>query len=191
MKEDKWTTTKLVATGALAVLRFLTAMLLYVPFLVVSGSVLTGVLPLIIGPFFLTLTSLVVSQFGAVTLFLLVTFVLNTTLPQIFPVWANLAVVPIIGFVVDFSYKYLKAKNKVLFSFISGAVYNLIFGSEAIILYFTVGLGGTSVPQAIQSPTGYITVLVIMILVGGLTGLLAYWIYQKLAQTNAVKRIQA
>lgn len=186
-----WTTTKLIAIGAIAVVRFLIKILIYTTTLAVTGSVFAGLLALVIGPFFVTLVPLVFNQFGSVTIFTIIGLFIELPLPVIWPKLVNFTVGPLTGLIVDVIFWKLKTKKR-FFSFINGFIYNLIQAVVSIALYFSIGLFGTQdVPKFLLVPVVLATVTLLISLLGGLSGYFAFLIYEKLKKTSVVKRIQA
>lgn len=187
-----WTTTKLVAIGALGVLYFLVKTIFYISTLSLSGSAFAGVIALIISPFFVILAVLIINRPGTATIFLLLSFLIQLPLPQLFPPLVNLISFLITGLLIDGLSLLLISRNKLLLSFIGGAAYNFINALEVIILYFTIGLAGTkNIPHFLVTSVGLILVVIILSVIGSLSGYAAHSVYKKISITSVVKRIQA
>lgn len=185
-----WTITKLIAIGAIAVIRFLAKLLIYTSALLVTGSVFAGILALMIGPFFVALVALVINQFGAVTIFTTLGLFIELPLPVIFPKVVNFIVGPLTGILIDVLYISLKNRRQ-LFSFLSGFIFNFIQAIVSIVLFFSIGLFGTqNVPKFILTPIGLVTALLLLSLLGGLSGYFAFLINEKLKNTSVIRKIR-
>ena len=186
-----WTTTKLITVGGLAVVRFLARFVIYITILVTTGSLFSGLIALIIAPFFVTFTALVINQFGAVTIFSLLSFITDLPTPSIFPKVVNFIFVPSAGLTVDILFFLLK-KRKQWFGFWGGFIFNFVHVLLAVILYFSIGLpGAENVPGFITKPSGVVFTALLVSIMGGAFGMLGYLSYQKIKNTAVVKRIQA
>lgn len=188
MKKD-WTTTKLIAVGSLATLRFLFKLLSYTPLLISSGSVFSGIIIEIVAPFFLVLSALLFKQFGSVTIFTIFSFIIEIPLPVMFPLPINFAARFAEALSVDSLY--LVCKSKKLFSFLGGFIATLIDLSVAIALVFSIGLFNVSnIPKFLLSPLVIVVLTILISLLGGLSGIFALFIYGKLKNTSVIQRIQ-
>jgi hypothetical protein len=185
-----WTTTKLVAVGSIAVVRFLVRILIYVSILLATGSVFAGVLALIIAPFFIIFAALIVNQFGAATIFSLISFFVDLPTPSIFPKIVNFFLALVAGLTLDALFLLLRPRKK-SFSFWGGFIFNFAHLPFCIILYFTVGLPGTeNIPRFIIEPNWIVSITFLVSILGGIFGLLGYFVYEKIKSTAVVKRIQ-
>lgn len=185
-----WTMTKLIAIGAMAVVRFLIKIIFYTTLLATTGSIFSGITILIIGPFFRILTALIIGQFGAVMAFSVLSFFIELPLPGIFPPVVNLVYFIIVGFVVDSAHSILRSRKK-LFSLVGGFASNLIDVLFVIFLYFTIGLfGSEGIPQFMTTPLGIVISTLVVSALGLIPGILAYLTYEKLKNTAIIKRIQ-
>ena len=188
MKKTKWTTTKLIALGSISVIIFITRFIVYVSILGVTGNVFAGLIGIFIQAFFVVLNVLVIDQMGAATIFALLIFITDLSTPAILPQPIKLVVFLLGGLCVDIAYKYLK--NKKLLSFVGGFLDNFVQMITVIALFFSIGISKVNVPQFITSPVGVISITVIASILGGLAGMGAYLVYQKIKKTTIVKRIQ-
>ena len=68
----KWTTNTLITIGALVILQFLARLLLYSPLIVATGNVFSGIVGIMIGPFFSVLIALLIQKRGAVFVYLMI-----------------------------------------------------------------------------------------------------------------------
>lgn len=189
--KEAWTTTKLIAIGAIAVIRFLLKVLFYTTALTASGSVFSGLTILIIGPFFRVFTALIINQFGAVTTFSILSFLIELPLPVMWPFLVNLIYHPIAGLTTDVLYLAL-GRNKKLFSFMGGFTSNAMDMIITISLFFTVGFfGAESVPEFLTTPMWIIAITFLCSILGGFSGYLAFLAHERLKDTGVVKRIQS
>lgn len=186
-----WTTTKLITIGAIAVLRFLIGVVFYTTVLASTGNIFSGLTYGVIGPFFIVFVSLLINQFGAAAIYLLLVNIFTMTLPTILPLFTNLFLIPVKGFSVDGVNLLLAKKHRALSGFVCGFVHNLLDYLMMVIIFFTVGLpSAKNIPSFLIS-FKWITLLGILLSVlGGISGYLAQVVYNKLSRTSIVKRIQ-
>jgi len=186
-----WTTTKLITVGGLVALKLLITIFFYTPFLALSGSVFSGVSVMLIGPFFTILTPLIVEQFGSVLIFSILRFIIELPLPSIFPEIVNLVFLLISGLTIDSFYSRLKTKKQ-FFSFLSGFVYNFLSMLILVFLYFSIGVpAAENLPKFFEAPVVIIGMTILVSIIGGLSGCLAFLTYGKIKNTTVVKRIQS
>lgn len=187
-----WTTTKLIAICALAVMDFSLWLVLGSAIFWATGSIFGAVISLFLQPFFAVFVALVIKQFGAVTSFEVLRFLVGLPLPSIIPKPINLVMGIFLGFVMDTLSSLLLGKSKKLFSFVGGSIYNFIFSLEIIVLYFSIGLPGTqNVPYFLVRPAGLAACALIIMVIGGLSGHAGFLVYGRLSNTDVIKRIQA
>jgi len=177
-----WTTTKLMATGALGVLWAVGSLPLLSIGLIThlfSGSI-TGLM--------LPLTVLIVRQFGAATIAAFVFSLLTTPLSTLGPAFLipRLVLDTSAGLLVDLLYLYFRRNDKIaalLIGFFSTAIWPFVMGT----LLIRLGL-----EQVERSLTFILTSpLILTFLFGGLVeGFIAYLIYQRIKNTSVVRRIQ-
>jgi len=177
-----WTTTKLIATGALGVLWAVFS------FPLLSIGLITHLFSGSISGFMLPLTVLVVRQFGAATIAAFVFSLLTTPLSTLGPVFLlpRLILDTSAGLLVDLLYLYFRRNDKIaalLIGFFTTAVWPFIM---AIIL---IQMGLESVERSLRFI--FTSPLILTFLFGGLVeGFIAYLIYQRIKNTAVVKRIQ-
>ena len=175
---------------ALRVVEFFVNIFFYTSFLVSTGSVFAGISSLAIGAFFSALVVLLLEQFGAATLYQAMYQIIALPLPVIFPKILNLVSAPVLGAGTDTLSRLLKKRRR-LFSVVGGAFNSLFWSVNGIVLYFTIGLPGTEhVPKALLTPLGLGIMVVVLSLLGGISGYLAFVIYSRIKNTTVVRRIQ-
>lgn len=181
-----WTTTKLIATGSLAVLDLILS-LLGVSIVVVTGIPLSGVINAIVGPTMIVLTCLVINKFGAATIMLSIGSVLSISLPVLGAAgfWPKIVVSFVGGLISDVVYLVMK-RNKLVTSIGVGAVSEIYFPSAVIAAGRIFNMPGVEAAMNFLSPL----VLVGAVIGGTIGGYLGYLIYQKIKNTAVVKRIQ-
>jgi hypothetical protein len=185
-----WTTTKLIAIGGLAVLRFLVKIIIYTPALMTTGSIFTTILPLLYAPFFNVLVALVINKFGAVTIFSVVCAVIELPLPVVYPKAINLVARIIIGLSIDCLFYFFRNRKK-LFVFLGGFFTNFIELLVGISLIFSIGLLGIqNLPKGLLTPMGIISGTLFISVLGGFLGYIALASYERLKNTTVIKRIQ-
>lgn len=187
-KDTKFTTTQLLALGGLAVLKFLVTLIFYTTTLTSTGSLFSGYAAVAVGPFFTVLSVLVVGKFGSALIFNVVRTVLELPLPMIFPPFTNIVLQPLIGIITDVIYRGIREK-KILFSFLGGCIYNLFWMITGLGLFLTVGLS-ISVPPSLITIQWIVLIGLSAVILGGLSGILALFVYKKVKDTSIVVRIQ-
>ena len=187
----RWTTTKLIAVGGLAVF----AVFLDAPGMLIQSvfgfPLIGGVWTSISAAVSLTITLLIINRFGAGTIFGLILGFLE--LP--FPIGGTpgfIGKIPLYllsGIIADILYLFLR-RNKKLGVLVIGGENNLYF-------LFSVMLVGKllNIPGVDKTINLYLSMPILYtlaaLLLGAIGGYLGYFIYTKIKDTSVVKRIQA
>lgn len=184
----KWTITKLTASGSLGAL----SLVLELPasaIAIVSGvPLMGGVVNIFIAPTLDSLTALIVPTFGSVTIERVVIGVLS--LPFALggpPGFAPKVVIMIFqGLIIDAIFAAMR-QNRRLASIVASSV-SSIYYSVAFILTAKV----FAVPGIEQTSRIFLSPLVVVgtIVAGGVSGLMAFFIYKKIESTASIRRIQ-
>ncbi len=177
-----WTTTKLIATGALGVLWAVISL----PGL--SIGLITHLFSGSLAGLMLPLTVLIIRQFGAGTIATFVFSLLTTPLSTLGPVFLipRLLLDTSLGFTVDLLYLYLRRNDKIAAlatGFFTTSVWAFVMAKVLILL------GSETVERSLRfilsSP------LILTFLFSGLIkGFIAYLVYMKIKEAAVIKRIQ-
>jgi ABC-type thiamin/hydroxymethylpyrimidine transport system permease subunit len=184
-----WTTTRLITAGSLGVFSFV----LQLPASAITattGVPLTGgFINVFIGPAMDSLTPLVVPVFGAATIQRIVLGLLAFPIalagpPGFFP---KVALFLIQGLIVDFVFMILRTRKKSA-AIIASAV------SAVYLIFALVFIGKLfSIPGIAQTARIFLSPLLLIgtLAAGGVSGFLAWFIYQRIKNTAIIRRIQA
>jgi len=155
----------------------------------------TGFLPAsgVIGVFaescILALTPLIVTLFGSSTLTGLVFAVLVLPLPVMGPpgFFPKILIGLLMGFSSDLIRIFIRKRKKVA-TITAGAITQVTF---AVILWIFMQYGIiTYLPKLFLTISGLLIAVIICVICGSIGGFLAWGIYNKIKNTNVVKRIQ-
>ncbi len=177
-----WTTTKLIATGALGVLWAVGSLPL------LSIGLITRLFSGSLSGFMFPLTVLVVRQFGAATIAAFVFSLLTTPLSTLGPAFLlpRLVLDTLAGLFVDLLYLYLRRNDKIAalsIGFFTTAVWPFIMAK------ILIQLGLEPVERSLRFI--FTSPLILTFLFGGLVeGFIAYLVYQRIRNTAVVGRIQ-
>ncbi len=81
--------------------------------------------------------------------------------------------------------------NEKIKSVIIGGMEDVILVLTVYLVFLWVGLPGMeAVPEILLTPAGVLISFIVIFLIGGFSGYMAYFVYQKLKDTNVVRRIQ-
>lgn len=183
----KWTITKLIAIGALAVIALLVGLL---------GNVLVGITGIpgigslimcFFAPVIFAFLCLLIKKFGAATLMGLLYGILALPLPSWGPpgFLPKIFAIGIMGLAIDFVF-FLFRKNEKLAAIIIGIPTNVvgILAMVGTFLLFKIPSVEKSI-KILLSP-----LLAVMIILGLLGGWVGYIIFKRLQNTMVIKRIQ-
>jgi hypothetical protein len=185
---NKWTITKLIVIGSLAIIDLALGLSGSVIQTVVGVPGAAGIVMQLVGPMMLVFCSLLIQQFGAATLMLFVFHICALPLPMSGPpgFLPKILIGLIAGLITDTLYLLLKKQEKIAAGVI-GAV------NPPIFLFLIFGLGKLfSVPgvddlaEVLSSPIS----IVVMLAVGALGGYIALFVFNRLKNTAIVARIQ-
>jgi len=183
-----WNTTKLITVGSLSVLKFL----LWVPSVFIfasSGSIFGAAMDLLFMSFFIVLSLLIVQEFGTATIRQSTGMILSLPLPKVLVMPFSLLHV-VRGFIIDLIYLPLRNREK-LMAILIGGIEDFLMVLTIYLVFITIGLPGMeSVPDALMTPLGLLISFSVIFGIGGLSGYLAYVVYQKIKDTSVVRRIQ-
>jgi hypothetical protein len=183
-----WTTTKLTAIGGLAVLATVLG-LFGAGIAAITGIPGTsGFITVFTTPAMVILCCFIIDRFGAVTIMEFIHAILEIPLP-LTGAPGFLFKVPILvigGIIVDLLYLILK-KSKKISALVIGEVYIIYGGLAVIIVGRLVDMPG--VEKATKFLSG--SSMIVLAFIGGtFGGYLGYFLYGKIKDTAAVKRIQ-
>ncbi|MFH2020762.1 MAG: hypothetical protein ABIJ34_05070 [archaeon] len=188
--KNKWTSTKLIAIGSIAVIRLLVDIIVYYSALTATSSVFGSLTIFILGPIFQVFVALVIQRFGSVTLFLTLNFLMELPTPTVFPKLILLFSTLLQGLMIDITWLIFKKNNK-LFGLVSGFLINAFWVLLAILLYFSIGLYGTEhIPKIMVTPLWLFILGLFLSLIGSACGYAALSVYNKIKNTSVIKRIQ-
>jgi hypothetical protein len=183
-----WTTTKLIATGSLGVLRFILT-LTSIPISISTGIPGSGgAVSFIFAAIILVLTVFIIQDFWAATISCLVFGVLAIPFPFLGPpgFLPKIILVGLVGVIVDVLFLFLKKREKIVALTIGGVSQGIL---PPILMGFLVLLdipGSEKIFEAISIP-----LMVGGGLIGGsISGYFGYVLYKKVESTTVVKRIQ-
>lgn len=184
-----WTTTKLMASGSLAVLDVILELMASVITLVTGIAMASGVLTIFIRPLLVVNCLLLVDGFGAAFIFMIINSILTLPLALSGPP-GFLPKIPILvglGLIQDLLYLILKRYNRQIAALVIGGV-DAVYSAFAVILVGRL----LNVPGIDKVATFLPLPLFIAVLfsMGAIGGYLGYLVYQKIKGTAVVRRIQ-
>lgn len=183
----KWSTTKLIAIGAIVVLEIL------IGFLSAAISVTTGfvaaggLIGAFTGSFFIVFTILLIQNFGSGTIKSTLFGIIALPLPLIVTpgFLPKVFVAFICGVVADVTYHLLRKKQK-LAVFFTGSLNQLVMAFGIFYFGHLFNIPGMEfMSRLLFSPLA-----LVYIVLTGLVGLFALKTYEKIKNTSVVKRIQ-
>jgi hypothetical protein len=187
LKDNRWTLTKVIASGSLAVVTLVLSLFgaLIVAVTGIPGA--GGVINLLITPAMTMICLFVINKTGSATIMFTVLSILE--LP--FPLTGTpgfLGKIPILiiaGILSDLIYLILK-KNKIVSSLVIGAIGQLFFAVSIIEIGRLMNIPGIEMTaKLVYSPN-----IIAIAVMGSIGGYIGYAIYQKIKDTSVVKRIQ-
>ncbi|MFH2020761.1 MAG: hypothetical protein ABIJ34_05065 [archaeon] len=187
MKKKKWTTTKLMAIGAIAVLEILIG-LLGAGITITTGFVAAGgFINALTGAFMIVFTILVIQTFGAGTIKSLILGIIVLPLPLIVTpgFLPKVLIAFICGLVADITYYVLRKKQK-LAVFFTGSLTQLCMALGIFYFGHLFKIPG----MEFMSKLLFSPLALVYIVLTGLVGLFALKIYEKIKNTSVIKRIQ-
>lgn len=184
----KWTTTRLMASGSFGVLRLILSLAGATLPAIFGIPVASGFINFIIVGSIISLSCLVIGNFGTATIGTLIFSILALPLPLLGPSGFVLKILVGLttGLLADIIFALFK-KNKKLASILTGFFVNELGGIELVWLLTLAKIPGTEILRKIVwSPLGFGAAII----GGGFSGYLGWLIYQKIKNTPIVLKIQ-
>lgn len=186
--KKSWTTTRLITAGSLGVLATVLALAGAGIAAVTGVPGTSGFFTVLTTPIVVVICSLILNQFGAVTMMEFIHGVLEVPLP-LTGAPGFLFKVPILifsGLFVDILYLILKRNQRFAVSIIGG--FYIVFGGVAVVL-----IGRLVNMPGVQEAEKFLinpAMLMLAFFGGAIGGNLGYIVFQKIKNTSVVKRIQ-
>lgn len=183
-----WTTTKLIAIGALSALFIVLNLPGAVAASITGLPIFSGIINIIVIGIAYPLVALIIRKPGSVTLWTLVNAIIALPLPIAAPP-GFIAKVPYLvswGLIADVTYLIFEKSDKKVAIMIS--IVQVGLGGPIAVFLWTL-LGAPELASQVSKFTSLVSIIIASIL-GGVLGLLAFKIYTEIKNTGVIKRIQ-
>jgi len=185
-----WTTTKLMAIGGLAALDFVVHIIASVITVTTGIIMASGAITAIVGPILLVVCLLLIDRFGAGFIYLTLVGILDLPLaisgpPGFLP---KILIFMSMGLIADLLYAVFKKHSRLIMVSIIGGINDIYLTSAVIAVGLLLNIPGVEKVATLVPIPIYIIVLFV---VGALSGYFGHLIYQKIKNTSVVKRIQS